>query len=176
MVGNGGATGSSSGSFGGQSSGPGSFGNGGQGSASSGGSRGAGVTEVIKDIYVHVPPPEDPEEFEGDIGGGSVQRKHYKIIFIKAPSVSIDQQFGLGSGGGGQEKTIVYVLVKKPDLNTELETARENLGKKNKPEVYFIKYKSKKQGGATTAGVGNTGSGFGTGAGTGAGGQLFQRK
>lgn len=128
----GGVTGSSQGSSGGFESVSGSS----QGSIANG----SGKIIITKDVYVHVPPPEDAEEFEGGIGGGTVKRKHYKIIFIKAPSVSIEQQLALQSAAGGEEKTIVYVLVKKPELSADLEVARNQLKNKNKPEVYFVKY------------------------------------
>lgn len=101
--------------------------------------------EITKDVYVHVPPPDAPEEFEGGLGKPVVNRKHYKIIFIKAPSVNIDQMTRFQQQGQQEEKTIVYVLVKKPELNTDLETQKDNSVKSHKPEVYFIKYKTQKE-------------------------------
>lgn len=160
--------GTATGSFGGQSSGSGSFGVGGQGSASFGGaSANAGKTVVTKDVYVHVPQPEDSEEFAGNKDGGAVQRKHYKIIFIKAPSVSTEQQLAAQSAAQTEEKTIVYVLVKKPDLTPSVEVDKSQNAANNKPEVYFIKYKSQREGGQGAGGQGfgngNGNGGFGNG-------------
>uniref|UniRef100_A0A336KZ57 CSON001799 protein n=1 Tax=Culicoides sonorensis TaxID=179676 RepID=A0A336KZ57_CULSO len=115
------------------------------GSSGSSQSSGSGQTIITKDVYIHVPAPEDDEEFAGETGAGAVQRKHYKIIFIKAPSVSIEQQLALQTAAGGEEKTIVYVLVKKPDLSTDLEIARNRKKNKDKPEVYFIKYNGQRE-------------------------------
>lgn len=57
-----------------------------------GGYTGAGGTLVQKHIYVHVAPPE-PEELrpQRPISAGQ-STKHYKIIFIKAPSYDLQQQ------------------------------------------------------------------------------------
>lgn len=101
-------------------------------------------TEITKDIYVHVPPP-DQEEFEGGHPQPIVNKKNYKIIFIKAPSVSIDQMARFQQQSQQEEKTIVYVLSKKPELDTELITQQNNNKKPSKPEVYFIKYKTQKE-------------------------------
>lgn len=95
---------------------------------------------------MHIPPPDAPEEFEGGLQRPVVNRKHYKIIFIKAPSVNIQQMSQFQQQGQQEEKTIVYVLVKKPELNTEIEAQRNNNNNKShKPEVYFIKYKAQKE-------------------------------
>lgn len=61
-------------------------------SGSSGFSSGVGGTLVQKHIYVHVAPPE-PEELrpQRPISAGQ-STKHYKIIFIKAPSYDLQQQ------------------------------------------------------------------------------------
>lgn len=101
--------------------------------------------EITKDVYVHVPPPDAPEEFDGGLQKPVVNKKHYKIIFIKAPSVSIEQMTKFRQQGQQEEKTIVYVLVKKPELAPEVDTQKDNNNKSHKPEVYFIKYKTQKE-------------------------------
>lgn len=66
----------------------------------------------------------------------SENKKRYNIIFIKSPNVVrprlIQQQ-------QSEDKTIVYVLVKKPDDITQL--AQPEI-RQSKPEVFFIKYKA----------------------------------
>lgn len=123
------------------------FGSGaGFGGPSRGASRpGNAQTIVTKDIYVHVPPPEGPEEFEGETGRPSVNKKHYKILFIKAPTPNFQQQLQLMKKSQGEEKTLVYVLVKKPDIQTALDIEETEVKPQNKPEVYFIKYKTRKE-------------------------------
>lgn len=104
-------------------------------------------TIVQKHIYVHVPPP-DNEEFlpQRQITAG-VAQKHYKIIFIKAPSFAAPSQAQISLAAENQEKTIVYVLVRKPDdLSADLTIPTAAPTKPSKPEVYFIKYKTQKEG------------------------------
>jgi len=116
---------------------------GGYAGASSGDVVGGGVSTIQKHIYVHVAPPE-PEEFrpQRPIQVGAAT-KHYKIIFIKAPSppavtapaISLQQQ--------NEEKTLVYVLVKRPDGAAEINIPTPAPTQPSKPEVYFIKYKTR---------------------------------
>lgn len=114
-------------------------------------------TLVHKHIYVHVPPPEPEEELrvaQSQLAPATIPQKHYKIIFIKAPSAAPSivqqQQQQLALASQNEEKTIVYVLVKKPELDSnELAAASTPIGvtaPANKPEVYFIKYKTQKDG------------------------------
>lgn len=82
-------------------------------------------TLIQKHIYVHVPPPQEEEEFNQPISPDSLSRqKHYKIIFIKAPSTpSISQQIAQAQYAQQQqteEKTLVYVLVKVDNWNYSL--------------------------------------------------------
>lgn len=79
-------------------------------------------TLIQKHIYVHVPPPQEEEEFNQPISPDALSRqKHYKIIFIKAPSTpSISQQIAqaqIAQQQQTEEKTLVYVLVKVTDWN-----------------------------------------------------------
>uniref|UniRef100_A0A336KJX5 CSON009219 protein n=1 Tax=Culicoides sonorensis TaxID=179676 RepID=A0A336KJX5_CULSO len=101
-------------------------------------------TIVTKDIYVHSAPPDEPEEFASQSVQPQVNRKNYKIIFIKTPSLTTQQQIQYQQQAQNEEKTIVYVLVKKPELNNEVLLAQNPVQKVNKPEVYFIKYKAHK--------------------------------
>ncbi|XP_053678722.1 pupal cuticle protein 36a [Anopheles nili] len=156
----------SSSSFGGAVggfSGGNSFGGG--GSSFGGGSFGGGSQQAIiqKHIYVHVPPPE-PEEVR-------VQRplqlaapqKHYKIIFIKAPSAPSYQTPQIPLQPQNEEKTLVYVLVKKPDDQQDIVIPTAAPTQPSKPEVYFIKYKTQKE-----SSVGASSGGFASAAGFGA--------
>lgn len=78
------------------------------------------------------------------------RQKHYKIIFIKAPSAApsyntqVLQQYVAPQV---EEKTLVYVLSKKPEaIPEELLTARQvQKIQPSKPEVYFIKYKAQQE-------------------------------
>jgi Domain of unknown function (DUF243) len=73
-------------------------------------------------------------------------QKHYKIIFIKAPSYGqqLAQQQAAIAAAQAEEKTLVYVLSKKPD-DLVADSVTSEAGPAftpSRPEVYFIKYKS----------------------------------
>ena len=109
---------------------------------------------VEKHIYVHVPPEDDDEEYQQKIAISNQlktpPRKHYKIIFIKAPSYPTPDYSQLANAVVPQvdEKTLVYVLVKKPEVPTQehIQQLQQSSFKSSKPEVYFIKYKTRKEG------------------------------
>jgi hypothetical protein len=156
---------SGAGGYAGGSSG-GSFGAGGGGGLtqgqtqvidiSSGGSSGSvvykpvvkqGPPQISKSFYVHEAPEEaaNVEVREKEILVRP--QKHYKIIFIKAPS-------GGSSVAGGsaaifpqsEEKTIVYVLSRKPEGITEDgDIPSPPAPVTTKPEVFFVKYKTQQE-------------------------------
>ncbi|XP_055536139.1 rRNA 2'-O-methyltransferase fibrillarin-like [Wyeomyia smithii] len=165
------------GSFGGGSSGFSSFGGSGFGGSSSfssggasfvgssygggggGGGYSGGQAIIQKHIYVHVPPPE-PEEvrIQRPISVAPAQ-KHYKIIFIKAPSAPAYQAPQIPVQPQNEEKTLVYVLVKKPDDQQDIIIPTPAPTQPSKPEVYFIKYKTQKESSGGYSG--NVGASFG---------------
>lgn len=100
-------------------------------------------TIITKDVYVHAA-PEEPEEFVRQDIQPQVNHKHYKIVFIKVPQASVQQQIQVQQQAQNEEKTIVYVLVKKPELNTEIINQQTPVHPVSKPEVYFIRYKTHK--------------------------------
>ncbi|CAG9857460.1 unnamed protein product [Phyllotreta striolata] len=140
----------------------------GSGAISTGGgaiSTGGGGVLVQKHIYVHVAPPE-PEEARPQRPQAAAQStKHYKIIFIKAPSAAAPTAQQIALAAQNQEKTIVYVLVKRPEEAAEVVAPTAAPAAPSKPEVYFIRYKAKSEaigGGATGGGIiggGNIGGG-----------------
>ncbi|CAB0042785.1 unnamed protein product [Trichogramma brassicae] len=138
----GGLGGGSGGGFGGGSSFGGGSG-GGFGGGSSFGGGGGGGTLIQKHIYVHVPPPE-PEE-QRPIRNYQPQapaQKHYKIIFIKAPTPPAPTAPVIPQLAQDEQKTLIYVLVKKPEDAPEFTLPTQAPTQPSKPEVYFIKYKT----------------------------------
>lgn len=97
---------------------------------------------IHKHVYVHIPPPEP--EYPGPQRPIQVQpaQKHYRIIFIKAPTQSIPTLPPLPAAPENEEKTIVYVLVRKPDDTPEIVIPTPASTVPSKPEVYFIRYKT----------------------------------
>lgn len=132
------------------------FGNGGGGATGGfggsgfigGGGSGPVQVQVTKDIYVHVAPEDNSEQFNSGGSGPAVARKNYKIIFIKAPSNDAAYQQQLGAAlQRTEEKTIVYVLSKRPEALEQVDSAGPGGNQTpTKPEVYFIKYKAQSQG------------------------------
>ncbi|XP_076253872.1 tweedleE [Rhynchophorus ferrugineus] len=100
---------------------------------------------VQKHVYVHVPPPEkDIPKPRKPIEVAPAQ-KHYKIIFIKAPTPPTPTAPVIPVQPQNEEKTLVYVLVKKPEEAPEITIPTPAPTQPSKPEVYFIRYKTKKE-------------------------------
>ncbi|XP_053669334.1 uncharacterized protein LOC128719726 [Anopheles marshallii] len=97
---------------------------------------------VQKHIYVHVPPPEPEQSFQQQVVAPGLRQKHYKIIFIKTPHVQPSAAQLALQQSQTEEKTIVYVLVKKPEALNDISLPAPSVSKPSKPEVYFIKYKT----------------------------------
>lgn len=92
---------------------------------------------VTKHVYVHVA-PEDPPQL---LPPPAAPRKHYKIIFIKAPTQASHQRQVIQAAAQQapiEEKTLVYVLVDRPQQQVVVQPPVQP----SKPEVYFIKYKA----------------------------------
>lgn len=102
---------------------------------------------VTKHFYVHAA-PEDPEE---NAGPRFVQigqpRKNYKVIFIKAPTYGSSSQI-IPILPPNEEKTIVYVLSKKPTFNQNIQLPEQPVTEPSKPDVFFIKYKTAEEAAA----------------------------
>ncbi|KAB0795940.1 hypothetical protein PPYR_10001 [Photinus pyralis] len=69
-------------------------------------------------------------------------QKNTKIIFIKAPTYAAIQPEVIAPPSISEDKTLVYVLLKKPEAAGQLTIPVSSSLKQSKPEVYFIKYKS----------------------------------
>lgn len=104
---------------------------------------------IQKHVYLHVPPPELEEAPTPPkaITTGR-KEKHYKIIFVKAPTPAQPAAPVIPVQAGKEEKTIVYVLVKKPDDAPQINIPTPAPTEPVKPEVYFIRYKAVKKDGA----------------------------
>ncbi|XP_050683944.1 uncharacterized protein DDB_G0283357-like [Leptidea sinapis] len=99
--------------------------------------------QVFKHFY-YLAAPEEPEPVK--------QRqpivlpppqKHYKVIFIKAPTQPAPAPQIIPVSPQNEEKTIVYVLVKKPEDVKNVVLPKFETKAPTKPEVFFIKYNDK---------------------------------
>eukprot|EP00099_Drosophila_melanogaster_P019415 NP_610707.2 tweedlebeta [Drosophila melanogaster] len=107
---------------------------------------------VTKNVYVHVP-PEEPEFYPASSPiQTAVPKKHYKIIFIKAPNPPTPVRQVLPPPVQDEHKTLVYVLVKKPEEQQPVILPAPEPTEPSKPEVYFIKYKQQQAKPATQYG------------------------
>ncbi|XP_017759415.1 PREDICTED: extensin-3-like [Eufriesea mexicana] len=109
---------------------------------------------VHKHVYVHVPPPEAPEYSPPKyIPPASPPQKHYKIVFIKAPTPPTPTAPALPPlPPQDEEKTLIYVLVKKPEEAPDVVLPTQAPTQPSKPEVYFIRYKTQKESQSTEYG------------------------
>ncbi|XP_067616881.1 mediator of RNA polymerase II transcription subunit 12 [Eurosta solidaginis] len=103
---------------------------------------------VTKDIYVHVAPEEHEEQqYQRPVLPPPPPRKHYRIVFIKAPTQKINKAAVHVNQVATEEKTIIYVLTRKPDP-IDFEAAYQEAAapkQPSKPEVYFIKYRTQEE-------------------------------
>ena len=105
----------------------------------------SGGSLIQKHIYVHIPPPEPEEHISQRLPQFRPAQKHYKIVFIKAPTPPTPTAANIQLPGQDEQKTLIYVLVKKPDEAEALNIQQPAPTQPSKPEVYFIKYKTQKQ-------------------------------
>lgn len=98
---------------------------------------------VTKHIYVHAPQPEKEEILPARWIQPSPPNKHYKIIFIKTPEAPKLGPIKIPAQPQNEEKTLVYVLSKKPDTQQDIIVQPQVETKPSKPEVFYIKYKTK---------------------------------
>lgn len=96
---------------------------------------------ITKTIFIHAAPEETEEDIDQD-QLAQQPRKHYNVIFVKAPSQTSKATALNLVKGLKEEKTVVYVLSKKTtaaDLQDAIADTPRHI---NKPEVFFIKYRT----------------------------------
>lgn len=69
-------------------------------------------------------------------------QKHYKIVFIKAPTPPRPTAPKIPVQLPDEEKTLVYVLIKRPEDPPDIVIPTPPSTPPSKPEVYFIRYKT----------------------------------
>ncbi|XP_028157401.1 uncharacterized protein LOC135071841 [Ostrinia nubilalis] len=106
---------------------------------------------VHKHVYVHVPPPDNEYPAARKPIYVPPPQKHYKIVFIKAPTPPTPTAPIIPVQPQNEEKTLVYVLVKKPEEQPDIVIPTPAPTQPAKPEVYFIRYKTQKQEGYPAA-------------------------
>ncbi|CAG9806508.1 unnamed protein product [Chironomus riparius] len=97
---------------------------------------------ITKNVYVHLPPDDEEDIRQPQVIQPQAPRKHYKLIFIKAPEPPRYTAPTIPPTPQDEHKTLVYVLVKKPEEQPQIELPSVAPTEPSKPEVYFIKYKA----------------------------------
>lgn len=100
---------------------------------------------ITKNVYVHVPREEPIEPVRSQIIDVPIPKKHYKIIFIKAPTPPTPTAPIIPEQPQDEHKTLVYVLVKKPEPQPLVDFPVQHTTEPSKPEVYFINYKNQEK-------------------------------
>lgn len=97
---------------------------------------------ISKHFYLHTAPEDhDEQQIVRYVNVGKPQ-KNYRVVFINAPASTTSKAKIIANVAPVEEKTAIYVLSKKSnalDVSAEVVTQRPVT---NKPEVYFIKYKT----------------------------------
>lgn len=106
---------------------------------------------VHKHVYVHVPPPDNEYPAARKPIHVPPPQKHYKIVFIKAPTPPTPTAPVIPAQQQDEQKTLIYVLVKKPEDQPDIVIPTPAPTQPAKPEVYFIRYKTQKQEGYPAA-------------------------
>ncbi|ODN01118.1 hypothetical protein Ocin01_05563 [Orchesella cincta] len=105
-------------------------------------------TDITKSVYVFSAPP-DPFDYAPRQTVSKVPQrpqKHYQVLFINAPSPAPPHQHHVELPPPPELKTLVYVLVKKPERPPPINFIRGPAGVPGKPEIYFIRYRGKGYG------------------------------
>lgn len=101
--------------------------------------------QVTKNVYVHIPPEEPAKIVPSQVINVPVTKKHYKIIFIKAPTPPTPAKQIIPEQPQDEHKTLVYVLVKNPAPQQLIDVPIPEPTEPSKPEVFFIKYSDKEK-------------------------------
>lgn len=120
------------------------------------GSYDSGAT-VQKHIYVYTAPHEEELVKVPKTIQVAPKQVHYKLIFVKAPSSPTPVAPIIPAQPQDEHKTLVYVLVKKPEEQPDIKLPTPLPTTPSKPEVYFVKYNTQKEvlgGGSGISGIG----------------------
>ncbi|CAL8126842.1 unnamed protein product [Orchesella dallaii] len=106
-------------------------------------------TDITKSVFVFSAPP-DPFDYVPRQSVSKIPQrpqKHYQVLFINAPSPPPPHQHHVELPSPPELKTLVYVLVKKPERAPPINFIKSGpSGPSHKPEVYFIRYKNRGYG------------------------------
>ncbi|CAD6994335.1 transcription factor SPT20 homolog [Ceratitis capitata] len=98
---------------------------------------------VTKNFFIHSAPDDNEDEIQEELNQLAAQpRKHYNVLFVRTPAQTSKTAAVNLAKALKEEKTVVYVLSKKTsaaELQDAIQEAPQHI---NKPEVFFIKYRT----------------------------------
>lgn len=101
------------------------------------------VSPLVRKQFYVVSAPEDDDNIPKNkhLVLGRPQ-KNYRVVFIKAPNSNAGNVKYSAEFAPQEEKTVIYVLSKKPNELEASDIATPAPAVASKPEVFFIKYKT----------------------------------
>lgn len=115
------------------------------------GERFATLAPIITKQFYSVSAAEDSEELQPRtkhllIGRGT---RNYRVIFIRAPSAQSEAVKYTAELAPQEERTVIYVLSRKqPELEAHDVQPHQQQSSSDKPEVFFIRYKTNEEAAA----------------------------
>ncbi|XP_017064498.1 uncharacterized protein LOC108103499 [Drosophila eugracilis] len=101
---------------------------------------------IITKQFYSISPAEDPEDFEPKTRHLVIgqPRRNYRVIFIRAPGGNSERVKYTAELAPQEERTVIYVLTRKQqELEaTDIVAPQEKTQAEQKPDVFFIKYKT----------------------------------
>lgn len=99
--------------------------------------------KIFKHVYAFAAPEEPAARALVRVEAPATKRKHYKLVFIKAPSQQTVVDSDITLPAQEEEKTLIYVLSKDgKQAQPEVRIKQAQASKHAKPEVFFLKYKN----------------------------------
>lgn len=104
------------------------------------------ITQIDKTVYFF----ESPKDVDIPSSGIKIlptppPKINYKMVFIKTPTSITSAVPAIPVISKDEEKTIIYVLVKRPEEAAQITIPTVAPPTPSKPEVYFIRYKAQKE-------------------------------
>ncbi|XP_002133723.2 uncharacterized protein TwdlZ [Drosophila pseudoobscura] len=109
------------------------------------------VEPIITKQFYSISPAEDPEELQPRTKHLVIgqPRRNYRVIFIRAPTPSSDQVKYTAELAPQEERTVIYVLARKQqELRAQDIVAPQQQAAEQKPDIFFIKYKTNEEAAA----------------------------
>ncbi|XP_017098042.1 uncharacterized protein TwdlZ [Drosophila bipectinata] len=107
---------------------------------------------IITKHFYSVSPAEDPEDSEPRTKHLVIgqPRRNYRVIFIRAPGAHSERVKYTAEVAPQEERTVIYVLTRKqPELEAaDIVAPPERHQSEQKPDIFFIKYKTNEEAAA----------------------------